>query len=612
MFGSNGWGYTQNYGRGTLYLVVDVSTDGKFLKVSPFFNTTTHRFNLVQGMTGAGYTWDFNYNPGGRWDGYGNYVNGDATVTQSVVNQHIYTSRGFHSAQSLSDYSYARASSIEQVFDVEDVNPMAFVAHWNVTKKRAYGSWVERMAALDTRVTKSLDYYRPRRREYRREQARIIGQSISKAIECALERDDSNMSYYITRIASGFANTQSEYQPTLDEIIARINAAAGVEISRADGCGHYHTGTSVEMQGVYGVSLHCPHCAANAVSALTGNGETILVPPTYRLHTWSDGTQRVIREPGVINGRHSGKSIVGFVPSLVGAKRDQMITLGMELEMQAFGGTDREMTARQLRNRITLIDEATRRKYVHFEEDGSTGPGGFEMVTGFTDLGTHAALLKQMFENADGTSPWKGKLRSHDAKGGSCGIHVHIQKPKHLVHASKMRYFINHSGSQKLVSDVARRYNDGFARIDNALCRSTPQKLAVQAVKDVKYGTTTRTTANHERMALSRINGGNRYEALNFQNQHTVEFRIFRGTVVYQSMMACLEFTQAVWRFTRDTAATSLTVDNFVAWINRNDNRKDTRNLRLYLSRKGWADVAVPKAQPKLAVAAVPEQAETV
>jgi hypothetical protein len=79
-----------------------------------------------------------------------------------------------------------------------------------------------------------------------------------------------------------------------------------------------------------------------------------------------------------------------------------------------------------------------------------------------------------------------------------------------------------------------------------------------------------------------------RYEALNFKNDKTIEFRLFKGTLKYQTIMACLEFTFATWHFCKDASQTQLTTSEFLKFICRAENRCDTRFLRTYLKEKGF------------------------
>ena len=94
---------------------------------------------------------------------------------------------------------------------------------------------------------------------------------------------------------------------------------------------------------------------------------------------------------------------------------------------------------------------------------------------------------------------------------------------------------------------------------------------------------------------------GGIFEAVNFQPERTIEFRLFRGTLRYETIMACLEFTYAAWFFTRDTGQQDLTADHFLKYISQPNNRKDTVNLRSYLKDKGFGidKTAIVKHDPR-------------
>jgi hypothetical protein len=100
---------------------------------------------------------------------------------------------------------------------------------------------------------------------------------------------------------------------------------------------------------------------------------------------------------------------------------------------------------------------------------------------------------------------------------------------------------------------------------------------------------------------MRRLNE-DRYESVNFQPERTVEFRLFKGTLRYETIMACLEFTYASWFFTRDTGQQDLTSDNFLKFISQPDNRKDTIYLRSFLRSKGFSldKQAVVKPNPRM------------
>ena len=373
-----------------------------------------------------------------------------------------------------------------------------------------------------------------------------------------------------------------------------LRGTAYEEVRKQD-CGHFDFGGVSLSDGSSRVQ-YCHQCATGAFEITTREGTTELVVRGTYTHTWTDGTRRTYREPAVVGQRHSGKSVVGKVEPLApNPCSTRYLTLGLELEMQAVNG-DPDFMARTLRTELTqsnLLDSRALGKYLHFEHDGSTGPGGFEMVTGYTDLATHAKLLKAMFVGSDGApNPWAGQLRSHNAQNGSCGIHVHIAKPKSLVHNMKIHQFVNSAANAKLVKDVARRYGDSWCKMrPHGEAAPKAAAMAYKVTKQLRYD-----KPGAVKLACDRINMNDRYEALNFQNSATVEFRIFRGTTVYVSMMACLEFAQAVHDFTKVTVAQNLNTEQFIAFVNGEGNRANTRNLRMYLSKWGYKMV-LPKVK---------------
>lgn len=294
-------------------------------------------------------------------------------------------------------------------------------------------------------------------------------------------------------------------------------------------------------------------------------------------YRWSDSADTYVRtdddsydnddDGGVIGDYHSTN--VGHIPSAFD-KRKQKVYLGLELEVECSG--DRGDRASELLDAIQYYND---HEYCGVEHDGSL-EHGFEIVTGYTGLDVHAEQLK-FFQKS-----WHG-VRSHDTK--TCGLHVHICKQGvSMLHAAKMIFFINESANQRLVRALARRDSNGYAKIKN-------KKADYQWLKTAKQSDDPMCNLNDDR-----------YEALNFKNENTIEFRLFKGTLKYQTIMACLEFTYATWFFTRDTGMSDLTIENFIKFICKPENKCDTLNLRHYLIAKGFAlpKDAVAKLHPKL------------
>ena len=258
---------------------------------------------------------------------------------------------------------------------------------------------------------------------------------------------------------------------------------------------------------------------------------------------------------------HTCSESLGHIPSKYDDRKPRVL-LGLELEMEIKDSYSRDERAGEL---LENIGEYGSYQYALCENDGSLDHG-FEMVTAYTGLDIHAEQLK-FFE-----SGLRGAI-SHDSD--NCGLHVHICKADMTtLHGAKMILFINDQANHKLVRAIARRDDSEYAKIKN-------KKDDTYWLKDAVRGCDTK------RSQLRSLNA-DRYEALNFKNANTVEFRLFKGSLVYSTIMACLEFTYATWFFTRESSTKNLTTDQFLKFICANENRADTKNLRAYLRAKGF------------------------
>ena len=288
-------------------------------------------------------------------------------------------------------------------------------------------------------------------------------------------------------------------------------------------------------------------------------------------------------EDRIIGEYHDSKRVLGHIPSKYDAYKSpdrpsQPILLGLELEVEVGEDYSCGDKAEELYDAIKYVTDSkgNTHQYCFAERDGSLNHG-FEMVTGYTGLDVHAEQL-QFFK-----APWRN-VRSHDTR--TCGLHVHIDKAgMSLFHACKMVFFVHDSNNQKLIKDIARRANADYAQIKN-------KKASYQWLKRAKSSGNPLNYLNEDRR-----------EALNFQNDNTIEFRMFKGTLRYETIMACLEFTYATWFFCRDTGITELTTANFIDFISQPQQREHTKFLRTYLRDKGYSlpRLALVKPNPRSA-----------
>jgi hypothetical protein len=292
-----------------------------------------------------------------------------------------------------------------------------------------------------------------------------------------------------------------------------------------------------------------------------------------RNYNWSDYRDTYVRddddeadEDGVIGEYHSSSESFDGIPSLHD-KRKKPIYLGLELEVEVNESADRSSKAQELLDAISNhrsdIDGSSY-TYALCEHDGSLNHG-FEIVTNYTGLDVHAKQL-EFFKNR-----WRN-VRSHDTS--TCGLHIHICKSDMtLYHASKLVLFVNDPANERMIYALARRSSDSYAKFHD-------KKGDLNWLKGAKQ-------YERKRDQLSALNG-DRYEALNFQNSNTIEFRLFKGTLKYQTIMACLEFTYASWFFTLDASLNDLTTAKFLEFISKPENKQDTTHLRAYLTNKGF------------------------
>jgi hypothetical protein len=257
---------------------------------------------------------------------------------------------------------------------------------------------------------------------------------------------------------------------------------------------------------------------------------------------------------------HTSSDCLGHIPSKYDDRKPRVL-LGLELEMEISESYCRDSRAGWLLESIGHYQE---HDYALCEEDGSLD-NGFEMVTAYTGLDVHAEQLK-FFEGG-----FKGAT-SHDSD--NCGLHVHICKSDmSTLHGAKMILFINDQANDKLIKAIARRGSNEYAKLKN-------KAEAKEWLRDA-------VSSEYKFDQLRSLNR-DRYEALNFKNAKTIEFRLFKGSLVYSTIMSCLEFTYATWFFCRDASTKNLTTENFLKFICANENRGDTKFLRAYLKAKGF------------------------
>lgn len=189
---------------------------------------------------------------------------------------------------------------------------------------------------------------------------------------------------------------------------------------------------------------------------------------------------------------------------------------GVELEIDGGGKDSRK--ARQLLEVINADEELA-----YIKSDGSLNDG-LEIVTHPMDLDCQ---LHKM--------PWKAlseealRLGYLSHKAGTCGLHIHVSRTA----------LGDDEEEQEAVIGRILFFIERFWQELLRFSRRTEAQLSRWAVR---YG-----YRDHPQDALKNAKGsGSRYSCLNLQNLHTIEFRIFRGTLNTNTIFAALQMVHAI------------------------------------------------------------------
>ena len=293
------------------------------------------------------------------------------------------------------------------------------------------------------------------------------------------------------------------------------------------------------------------------IEALNRVGEPVEICEDDGMFVWSDRhDQRVHRDfiagHTVIRQYHSSKPHFRMASDDWTHRYNRF--MGVELEVESRLSNVEEV-ARSLHQAINAGEYGRR---VFFERDGSLS-NGFEMITHPSSLPALGETFR-FLQDRDLVRP----LRSHGTT--SCGLHVHVSRAG-LTNLTVARavLFVNDATNADFIAALARRYNTGY-------CRVYPKTLD---------------TAHCS---------GDRYEAVNLTGRHTLEFRLFRGSLKYEAVMAALEFCHGLLEYCGrpELTARGLAWRPFLDWCAA-DLEGDTRILREYVAARMGLPVVPPE-----------------
>ena len=232
--------------------------------------------------------------------------------------------------------------------------------------------------------------------------------------------------------------------------------------------------------------------------------------------------------------------------------------LGVELEIDRAG--EDNSVAEKLMNIANRDAE-----HIYCKHDGSLDDG-FEIVSHPMTLDYHISSV-----------PWREVMdeaidleyRSHQTS--TCGLHVHVnrtwfgQSEEHQEAAiARVLYFVERNWNELLI-----------------FSRRTERQLERWAAR---YG-----YKDHPQEMLEHVKKGHagRYTCVNLCNSDTIEFRIFRGTLKYNTFIATLQMVSHICDaalFYSDEALKQLSWGKFVENIHEPELIQYLKERRLYLN----------------------------
>lgn len=225
---------------------------------------------------------------------------------------------------------------------------------------------------------------------------------------------------------------------------------------------------------------------------------------------------------------------LGFAPN-----PRKEITFGVELEVESEG--NRGEAATDLHDAI-YADAI-------LKHDGSLN-SGFEIVTRPAPL----AHTKEIITKAAKVARDAGCLSFHTQ---TCGFHVHVARASLSdLQVGKLLAFIQASENKVALEKIAMRNCDRWA----------------------KLGSNLKVTEKPE----------NRYTALNLENAHTIEFRIFKGNLKAETLCVWLDFVALLVRWAGVVSLQDCyKMKAFCTWLALPENKKESKNLLSFLTLKG-------------------------
>lgn len=205
---------------------------------------------------------------------------------------------------------------------------------------------------------------------------------------------------------------------------------------------------------------------------------------------------------------------------------------GYGFELEVDDGCDRNSAASKFQDYLG--------DHCYFEEDGSLGSDGFEIISAPHTRKAMEALYPK-FQSAFKELKRRG-YRSHDA--GCCGLHIHASRTlfgdnetERTENIAKMILFYEIFWDDLVKVSRRRRFNYCYRM--SAEQRGWGSDMSIKS-KDITEDDAKKIAKGDDYEHM------NRYYSINLTNDNTVEFRLMRGTLNFDTFIATLDFTMTL------------------------------------------------------------------
>ena len=247
-------------------------------------------------------------------------------------------------------------------------------------------------------------------------------------------------------------------------------------------------------------------------------------------------------------------------PVFHGTTNDDRLFFGIEIEVEnpaRHGYGHKVEAAEYAQAHLEPIDLA------YLKNDGSLS-NGFEVVT---HPMTHDFYMNEAPELWNTLEYLRTNMEMRSWSTQTCGLHIHISRTGFKGGAHMHRFLNLVYSNEDFYSMMAGRNSSRWAKFDDVE-QSTWTDMDEWGNRNYKTWRSFREKIQYGRRS-------DRYSAVNTQNAHTLEMRIFKGSLKTSRIKAMISLAHASVEFTRnltvqDVMAGALNSDTFMTYIDAN------------------------------------------